>query len=604
MSKQQRLVYFSILDTFIVFAAIYISTLFMFPSSPVFTFQLFILSSTLMVSYLVFASIYKIYQRAWEYASAEEVVVLVKSVTFAVLTAALIQSFISSDVYYRVLASTWMMQILMILASRYSFRLYKDRNKGTLNKEGKRTLIIGAGMAGTYVAKQLKSNTCELNPVAFIDDDPLKQALHILNIPVVGGVEHLEEYVQDMDIDNIVIAIPSLSKKKLFEIQAACHQTGKETQMIPMIEDLVTGKLAVDDMKKVEFNDLLGRDPVDLDTQSMKSFIQGEILLVTGAGGSIGSEICRQVSSFEPAAVILLGHGENSIYTIERELKESYGDRIQYYTEIADIKDRDRMMKVMSQYRPKVVIHAAAHKHVPLMERNPFEAVTNNVYGTKNVADAADASGVDTFIMISSDKAVNPTSVMGSTKRIAEMVVQDLNKKSGTRFVAVRFGNVLGSRGSVIPLFLDQIRKGGPVTVTDPEMTRYFMTIPEASRLVLQSGALAQGGEVFVLDMGEPVKIVDLAKNLIKLSGYTEQEIGIHFSGIRPGEKLYEELLNDNEIKDIQVHPRIHVGNTVDFDIELVLKTIENLSMKEDEEIREVLLSIPRQYSKSVAAVQ
>ena len=314
---------------------------------------------------------------------------------------------------------------------------------------------------------------------------------------------------------------------------------------------------------------------------------------MTGAGGSIGSEICRQISLFNPKTFILLGHGENSIYSIEMELKEIFRNTdIDFVTEIADVQDASKMVSVMGRYQPDVVYHAAAHKHVPLMERNPEEAVKNNLIGTLNAANAASWNGVKTFVMISSDKAVNPTSVMGATKRLSEMVVQNLDRKSKTKFVAVRFGNVLGSRGSVIPLFKKQIQKGGPVTVTHPEMVRFFMTIPEASRLVIQAGALADGGEIFVLDMGEPVKIVDLAKNLIKLSGHSVDDIGIEYSGIRPGEKLYEELLNKEEVHSDHVYPNIYVGKTSELYLEEIDELIETFSDMDQEALRSRLLQL------------
>ncbi|MFD1020260.1 polysaccharide biosynthesis protein [Thalassobacillus hwangdonensis] len=594
MGMHSRVVYFGIVDSLIVFFSVYVSTVVMFPSSDVFSLQLLILSSTLIVCHHVFASYNKLYKRAWEYAGVEEMVVIFKSITLSVVLATAVQFFISADVYLRVLASAWMIQLLFISASRFSWRWYRDKKvAGRSVKEGKRTLIIGAGSAGTMVARQMKNKSnCDLLPVAFIDDDPRKHQLHILSLPVVGGMDLLADTIEDMQIEKLIIAIPSLSKKELSMIKEKCLQTGVETQSVPMYEDLVMGKLTVTDMKEVKIDDLLGRHPVDLETAAMEGFISGRTVLVTGAGGSIGSEICRQLSQFSPSRVVLLGHGENSIYAIEMELKESFGDHVEYVTEIADIKDRERMFDIMHKYEPEVVIHAAAHKHVPLMEKNPDEAIRNNVWGTKNVAEAADAWGVATFVMISSDKAVNPTSVMGSTKRVAEMIVKDLDKQSATRFVAVRFGNVLGSRGSVIPRFVDQIKRGGPVTVTDPEMTRYFMTIPEASKLVLQAASLAQGGEIFVLDMGEPVKIVDLARNLIELSGFREDEIGITFTGVRPGEKLYEELLNVDEIQEEQVHPRIHVGVSPEVDVAEVMDRVEAALLQDAATIRTTLLEI------------
>lgn len=353
---------------------------------------------------------------------------------------------------------------------------------------------------------------------------------------------------------------------------------------MPMLEDIMLGKVAVNQFKEVEVEDLLGREPVELDITSISEYVTGKTILVTGAGGSIGSEICRQICRFSPDKLILLGHGENSIYQIDMELKKLYANQIDIIPLIADIQDRDRIFEVMETFRPDVVYHAVAHKHVPLMEYNPREAIKNNVFGTKNVAEAADTFGVGAFVMISSDKAVNPTNVMGSTKRIAEMIIQQLAKNSSTKFVAVRFGNVLGSRGSVIPLFKKQIQAGGPVTVTHPDMTRYFMTIPEASRLVIQASSLARGGEIFVLDMGEPVKIVELATNLIQLSGYSIEEIGIEFSGIRPGEKMYEELLGEKEVHSEAVFPKIFIGKAVleqEEEIQYLLSSHDSLSLIE-----------------------
>jgi FlaA1/EpsC-like NDP-sugar epimerase len=407
------------------------------------------------------------------------------------------------------------------------------------------------------VARQLLQNyESALKPVAFIDDDPKKYKLDILGIPVAGDFSFIAQTVEKYQIENIVIAIPSLNQKELKRIFEECIKTNAKTQIIPKLEDLMTGKVSVNQFLAVEVEDLLGRDPVELDITSISEYAAGKTVLVTGAGGSIGSEICRQICKFNPRKIVLFGHGENSIYHIETELRKKYQTRLEIVPVIGDIQDRERIFEVMEEHKPNVVYHAAAHKHVPLMEYNPREAVKNNIFGTKNVAEAADTFGVGTFVMISSDKAVNPPNVMGATKRFAEMIIQNLAQNSSTKFVAVRFGNVLGSRGSVIPLFKKQIQAGGPVTVTHPEMTRYFMTIPEASRLVIQAGSLAQGGEIFVLDMGEPVKIVDLAKNLIKLSGYTIEEIGIKYSGLRTGEKMFEELLNENEVHPEQFFRR------------------------------------------------
>ncbi|MEW4289649.1 polysaccharide biosynthesis protein [Rossellomorea marisflavi] len=577
MSYTKRISLLMVLDSIIVLTAIYAGYFILHPTLKVFTIPTLVVSSIcLLVSHHVFAFIYRLYQKAWEYASVGEMVAIIRAITLSIVTTALIQLLINHHVYTRVMAVTWMLHILLIGGSRFSWRMYRDHYIKPKH-EKKRALIVGAGSAGSMLVRQLVKNyDAELLPVGFIDDDPKKYKLQIYGVQVFGQTRDIPEIVDRLQVDNIIIAIPSMSKHDIQTIYQECSKTSAKTQIMPMIEDIVSGKISVNQFRDVQVEDLLGRDPVELDTQSISEKLKDKTILVTGAGGSIGSEICRQVSKFKPEKLLLLGHGENSIYGIDMELRAKYKSDIEIVPVIADIQDRDRIFEVMNLHSPDVVYHAAAHKHVPLMEYNPKEAVKNNVIGTKNVAEAADTFGVNIFVLVSSDKAVNPTNVMGSTKRIAEMVIQNLNKNSETSFVAVRFGNVLGSRGSVIPLFKRQIQAGGPVTVTHPDMTRYFMTIPEASRLVLQAGALARGGEIFVLDMGEPVKIVDLAKNLINLSGYTEDEIGIRYAGIRPGEKMYEELLGENEVHSKEIFPKIFIGKTVDFNYERVRHLIEN----------------------------
>jgi FlaA1/EpsC-like NDP-sugar epimerase len=547
---------------------------------------------TLLISHHVFAFIYRLYHKAWEYASIGELKAIFKAVTFSVIVTGIVQYIFLQDAFIRALGITLMMHILLIGGSRFCWRIYRDRYlKPTANM--KRTLIVGAGAAGTMVARQLLKNPAEnLLPVGYVDDDPKKQQLDFFDLPVIGTINDIQEVVKLKKIELIVIAIPSLSKNKLNQIVKECSRTKAKVQIMPKIEDIMTGKVSVSNFRDVQVEDLLGREPVQLDMRSISEKLEGKTILVTGAGGSIGSEICRQVSMFHPKKLLLLGHGENSIYQIDMELQNKYKKQFSIVPIIADIQDKDRIFEVMAEHRPQVVYHAAAHKHVPLMEYNPKEAVKNNIFGTKNVAEAAGIFGVDTFVLVSTDKAVNPTNVMGATKRCAELVIQEMDKQYDTKYVAVRFGNVLGSRGSVIPLFKKQIQNGGPVTVTHPEMTRYFMTIPEASRLVIQAGALAKGGEIFVLDMGEPVKIVDLAKNLIKLSGYTEEEIEIKFTGIRPGEKMFEELLNENEVYPEQVFPKIHIGKAKlvgEDKLHWLIDNFENLAVNE---VKETLLEI------------
>ncbi len=585
MTFQKRLTFLVALDSLIVLSAIYLSYITLHPTFQIFKYETLMLTSiTLLLSHHIFASIYRLYNKAWEYASVGELVSIVKAVSLSIMMTAVVQQLVIQDIYFRALMLAWMLHVLLIGGSRFAWRVYRDRYIKP-QAEQSRALIIGAGAAGTMLARQLlKNNDAGIKPVAFIDDDPKKYRLQIHGLPVVGGSKRISKTVETLQIDKIIIAIPSMNKEEMKIIFEQCAGTDAKTVIMPLIEDVMLGNVSVNQFRDVQVEDLLGREPVQLDTESISQKLTGKTIMVTGAGGSIGSEICRQVVKFHPKKIVLVGHGENSIYLIDMELRNMKLDNLEIRPVIADIQDRARIFEVMQEHQPDVVYHAAAHKHVPLMEYNPKEAVKNNVIGTKNVAEAADTFGVGTFVLVSSDKAVNPTNVMGSTKRIAEMVIQALAEQSKTKFVAVRFGNVLGSRGSVIPLFKKQIQAGGPVTVTHPDMTRYFMTIPEASRLVMQAGALARGGEIFVLDMGEPVKIVDLAKNLIQLSGYTIEEIGINFSGIRPGEKMFEELLNEKEVHTKAVFPKIHIGKAVleqEHEVHYLIDRFETMTVQE-----------------------
>ncbi|VEF49598.1 Capsular polysaccharide biosynthesis protein capD [Bacillus freudenreichii] len=593
LTYQKRVPLLMLLDSVIVLFSIYVGFFILHPYSDFYSSRLLFLSSLiLLTSHHIFAFRYRLYHKAWEYASVGELVTITKAVTFSILTAAVAQWIGVGHIYIRVLFLTWMLHMLLIGGSRFSWRMYRDRYIKPKNKK-KKTLIVGAGSGGTTVARQLlHNNDVDLDPVAFVDDDPRKYLLEMYGLKVCGRIKDIPEIVRDKRVENIIIAIPSLSKKEVRRIYEICTKADVEIKIMPLLEDVMTGKVEVSALRNVEVEDLLGREPVELDISSISESITGETVLVTGAGGSIGSEICRQVCRFTPKEIILLGHGEFSIYNIDMELRQEYGEHIKIIPVIADVQDREKMLEVMEQFRPSVVYHAAAHKHVPLMEANPREAVKNNIYGTRNVAEAADAFAVDTFVLVSTDKAVNPPNVMGATKRIAEMIIQNMAKESLTKFVAVRFGNVLGSRGSVIPLFKKQIESGGPVTVTHPDMTRYFMTIPEASRLVIQAGTLARGGEVFVLDMGEPVKISDLAKNLITLSGFTEEEIGIKYTGIRPGEKMYEELLNENEVQKEQVFPKIHIGKAEPLNKEDLYFVINKLKDSSVDDMKDILIEI------------
>lgn len=604
MTFQKRLTFLVALDSLIVLSAIYLSYITLHPTFQIFKYETLMLTSiTLLLSHHIFASIYRLYNKAWEYASVGELVSIVKAVSLSIMMTAVVQQLVIQDIYFRALMLAWMLHVLLIGGSRFAWRVYRDRYIKP-QVEQSRALIIGAGAAGTMLARQLLKNTdAGIKPVAFIDDDPKKYRLQIHGLPVVGGSKRISKSVETLQIDKIIIAIPSLNKEEMKNIFEQCAGTDAKTVIMPLIEDVMLGNVSVNQFRDVQVEDLLGREPVQLDTESLSQKLTGKTIMVTGAGGSIGSEICRQVVKFHPKKIVLVGHGENSIYLIDMELRNLKIENLEIRPVIADIQDRARIFEVMQEHQPDVVYHAAAHKHVPLMEYNPKEAVKNNVIGTKNVAEAADTFGVGTFVLVSSDKAVNPTNVMGSTKRIAEMVIQALDEQSKTKFVAVRFGNVLGSRGSVIPLFKKQIQAGGPVTVTHPDMTRYFMTIPEASRLVMQAGALARGGEIFVLDMGEPVKIVDLAKNLIQLSGYTIEEIGINFSGIRPGEKMFEELLNEKEVHTKAVFPKIHIGKAVleqEHEVHYLIDRFETMTVQE---ISEFVINVANRRENKIFSI-
>lgn len=559
-----RFILLLLLDSVIVTCSIFVGYYILEPFFEGYSLRALLLSSLiLLLSHHLFAWLFDLYHRAWEYASVNELILIVKAVSASILVTALIVPLITmKPPFFRLYFITWMMHLILIGGSRLSWRLYR-RMFMEDNVKKQPTLIVGAGEGGSMMINQMyRSPYMGMEPVLAVDDDPRKQKIHIAQgVKVQGTTNDIPELIKRFRIKKVIIAIPTLSQKRLQEITKIAENPGIDVLIMPNIEGVMTGEIEVQPLKRVDVEDLLGREPVELDMATISKELTGRTIMVTGAGGSIGSEICRQVCRFEPERIVLLGHGENSIYLIHQELQNLYQSRIDIVPVIADVQDRNRIEHIIQTYAPYVIYHAAAHKHVPLMEANPREAVKNNVIGTKNVAELAKQYGVRKFVMISTDKAVNPPNVMGASKRVAEMVVQSLNdENSKTDLVAVRFGNVLGSRGSVIPLFKKQIEAGGPVTVTHPEMTRYFMTIPEASRLVLQAGALAKGGEVFVLDMGEPVKIVDLAKNLIRLSGYTIEDIGIEFTGIRPGEKLYEELLSEEEIHPEQVYEKIYRG--------------------------------------------
>lgn len=551
-----------------------------------------------VVCYLFYGGIFKVFTRINRYTNLNELLGIFAALTFMLFSIFPLFYLFNQELMYQIslqlVVFSYIMALLLIASSRLGWRVWVElKNKnGRSNEKKVRILIIGAGEGGqllyqSFLGSQIVNN---IEVVGFVDDDCNKWGTYLLGKKVLGNTREINQLIQTFRIIMVTIAIPSLPKKKIQQLVQSIENKNIKVNMVPSFEEVATGKINVSQLKEVDVIDLLGREEVSLDLESISHQLEGQTILVTGAGGSIGSEICRQVLAFEPAKLILLGHGENSIYSIHRELTTLDPQRkVEILPIIADIQDRERIFYLMEKYHPTIVYHAAAHKHVPLMEYNPTEAIKNNINGTKNVAEAAKKNHVKNFVMISSDKANRPPNVMGATKKIAEMLITSLNQSGETKFSAVRFGNVLGSRGSVIPLFKEQILRGGPIIVTDFRMTRYFMTIPEASRLVIQSGALAKGGEIFVLDMDKPIKIVDLAKNMIHLSGYTEEDIEIVETGIRPGEKLYEELLLEKEKKETQIFEKIFVGDIKGFSLKEVTQLIEQLPEDESEAAKKVI---------------
>jgi FlaA1/EpsC-like NDP-sugar epimerase len=504
-----------------------------------------------------------LFRGIWRYTSARDAIDIFKATTLStlVLTAVLVVFF--QHFPRSVIAIDYMLALMLVGGIRFSIRAFRPPNAPPPQKEEKptRLLIVGAGDAGEMLLRELQRKYVgRYVIVGLVDDDRTKQGGHIHGVRVRGLIGDLPKIVVDHDVDEILIAVPTATGAQMRRMVDLCKASGAKFKTIPGLGDLVGGEVTVSQLRPVAIEDLLGRDPVQLDMALISQEMKGRAIMVTGAGGSIGSELCRQVGRFEPSILVLVERTENALFHIHRELQARFPG-LAMAPCLADVAEPKRMDEVLSAHRPTVIFHAAAHKHVPMIEWNPFEAVRNNILGTRTLADLADRHGVERFVMISTDKAVNPTSVMGTSKRIAEIYVQALSQRSKTRFVTVRFGNVLGSNGSVIPIFQEQIARGGPVTVTHPDMRRYFMTIPEASQLVLQAGAMGNGGEIYVLDMGQPVKIADLARDLIVLSGLKPgEDVEIKFTGLRPGEKLFEELSVDGEHADKTRHPKIFVG--------------------------------------------
>lgn len=539
-----------------------------------------------IVTTIIIFYLFHLYQSLWTYAGVAEMA--------STITACILSSIIMTVgmllLHYNMPRSYYFYYAFCLLVfvalSRFAYRVFRTFvQKRTEKAISKNVMVIGAGEAGNSLIREMNtSKFIQKSVLCVIDDDRTKIGNYIHGVKVVGGREDILECAAQYDIDEIIIAMPSASRHELKEILEICKETKCELKTLPGIYQLVNGEVNVSQLRKVDVIDLLGREPIQVDLDSIMNYVNGKVVLVTGGGGSIGSELCRQIATKNPRQLIIVDIYENSAYDIQQELLHNHPG-LDLKVLIASVRNTNRMNDIFAAYRPNIVYHAAAHKHVPLMEDSPNEAIKNNVMGTWKTAQAAVDNGVDKFVMISTDKAVNPTNIMGASKRICEMIVQSYNNRSKTEFVAVRFGNVLGSNGSVIPLFKKQIQSGGPVTVTHPDIIRYFMTIPEAVSLVLQAGAYAKGGEIFILDMGEPVKILDLAKNLIRLSGYVPgEDIEIEFTGLRPGEKLYEELLMKEEGMQETANKLIHIGKPIEFDEKEFFVRLEELKEESKEE--------------------
>ena len=511
---------------------------------------------------------FHLYQSLWSYAGITEMTGTIE----ACILSSLVQATGMLMMGYRMPRSYYFLYgiclMILVIFSRFTYRIFRTWvEKRTAKAVNRHVMVIGAGEAGNSLIREMNtSKYIKKDVMCVIDDDPTKVGNYIHGVKVVGTRDDILEYAALYDIDEIIIALPSMPRREQKEILDICKETKCELKTLPGIYQLVNGEVNVSQLRKVDVVDLLGRDPIQVDLDSIMNYVKGKVVLVTGGGGSIGSELCRQIATKEPKQLIIVDIYENSAYDIQQELKAKHPE-LNLKVLIASVRNTLRMEGIFNTYKPDIVYHAAAHKHVPLMEDSPNEAIKNNVLGTWKTAQAAVDAGVKKFVLISTDKAVNPTNIMGATKRVCEMIVQAYNGRGKTEFVAVRFGNVLGSNGSVIPLFRKQIAAGGPVTVTHPDIIRYFMTIPEAVSLVLQAGAYAHGGEIFVLDMGEPVRILDLARNLIRLSGFVpDEDIEIRFTGLRPGEKLYEELLMKEEGMKETANKLIHIGKPIEFD--------------------------------------
>ncbi|MBO4980351.1 MAG: polysaccharide biosynthesis protein [Lachnospiraceae bacterium] len=556
---------------------------------------------------LLFFVVWKLYRSVWRYASATELINIIFATSCAAL-AQLIFCYATDNrmprSYY---AIYWFLLTVFTCVVRFGYRILRLINSKREEMVGKNkkvnVMLVGAGAAANMILKEIESSQyLNMRVRCIVDDHEGCHGKLLRGVPIVGGRDKILEAAAQYGIDEIIFAIPSANTKTRKEILDICKESGCKLRTLPGMYQLINGDVSVSKLKEVEIEDLLGRDPIQINTNEVLEYVSSKVVMVTGGGGSIGSELCRQIAAHHPKQLIIVDIYENNAYEIQQELLRKYPN-LNLVVLIASVRNTNRINKIFEDYRPNIVYHAAAHKHVPLMETSPNEAIKNNVMGTYKTAQAADKYGVEKFVLISTDKAVNPTNIMGASKRICEMVIQTMNQKSKTNFVAVRFGNVLGSNGSVIPLFKKQIAEGGPVTVTHPDIIRYFMTIPEAVSLVLQAGAYAKGGEIFVLDMGEPVKILDLATNLIKLSGYkVGEDIEIKFTGLRPGEKMYEELLMNEEGLTKTANKMIYIGKPIEFDEERFLEQLKKLgeeAKSETADIRKAVKEIVPTYRYS-----
>lgn len=610
-NKKAKMLTLVIVDLLLIFCSYFVAFIFRFKYTDISIAEIVVMYgsyiSKIFLMSLIFIGIFmafKQYKSIWSIASIDEFLRGIIATGLATSVVLIISYLDERRIPLMVTIMAGIMIMVFCNGIRIGWRVVRrtlifitDRTNGSC----KRVLVVGAGGAGALVANEYKKNPqYKKKVVAFVDDSWVKKGIYVSGIKVLGDRYDIPTVVEEQRIDEIIIAISELNEVELKKILDECKKTTAQVKIMPGVSEVIDGNFSVKKIRDVDVEDLLGREPIKLDFSGISSYIENKVIMVTGGGGSIGSELCRQIARFNPKELIIFDIYENNAYDLQNELLRKY-ENLNLKTLIGSVRDRKRLNSIFKEYRPQVVFHAAAHKHVPLMEDSPGEAIKNNVLGTLNTAELASEYGVERFVLISTDKAVNPTNVMGATKRMCEMVIQSIDKESDTEFVAVRFGNVLGSNGSVVPLFKKQIAEGGPVTLTHKDITRYFMTIPEASQLVLQAGAYAKGGEIFVLDMGQPVKIYDLAENLIRLSGYIpNEEIEIKVTGLRPGEKLYEELLMDEEGLSETPHKKIFIGKPGEFKLERVKGNINELldvvKLGNKEKLREKLQEVVPTY--------